>query len=222
MSKLACLFVLSFIPNLDRIFALNYLPSDQDILHLRLRTTGISETTFNIDDLEWRVFDVAGVRSERKKWIHVFDRVDIVFFHVALNGYYQGLIEDRTGVSIFSVRFSTSENANAYNQNQMAESLMLFEQIANSSLFKNSKFVLIFTKVDLLRKDLSSGLNPIRTYYPGYEGEANNVTAVQDFFGNKFKALLHRSIELYIHYIDATDSSQVKTIVESVQQQFSS
>ena len=45
------------------------------------------------------MFDVGGQRSERKKWIHVFDTVHVVLFLVSISGYDQVLVEDRNGVS---------------------------------------------------------------------------------------------------------------------------
>ena len=46
--------------------------------------------------------DVGGQRSERKKWIHVFDNVQVVLFLVAISGYDHVLVEDRNGVSVRS------------------------------------------------------------------------------------------------------------------------
>lgn len=74
------------------------MPSDQDILRTRLRTTGITETIFDLGNLTYRMFDVGGQRSERKKWIHVFDNVQVVLFLVAISGYDHALVEDRNGV----------------------------------------------------------------------------------------------------------------------------
>ena len=51
------------------------------------------------------MFDVGGQRSERKKWIHVFDNVQVVLFLVAISGYDHALVEDRNGVrSTYVVR----------------------------------------------------------------------------------------------------------------------
>jgi hypothetical protein len=88
----------SFFEDIDRIFAPNWLPTDQDILRTRLRTTGINEATFNTGSLTYKMYDVGGQRSERKKWIHVFDNVQVVMFLAAISGYDQSLIEDRKGV----------------------------------------------------------------------------------------------------------------------------
>ena len=84
---------------MDRLFVKDYLPTDQDILRARLRTTGISETIFETGNFIYRMFDVGGQRSERKKWIHVFDNVQVVLFLVAISGYDHVLVEDRNGVS---------------------------------------------------------------------------------------------------------------------------
>ena len=78
----------------------NYLPTDQDILRSRVKTTGITETTFIIGDLTYRMFDVGGQRSERKKWIHCFENVNCLLFLVAISGYDQCLVEDKDGVSL--------------------------------------------------------------------------------------------------------------------------
>lgn len=75
------------------------MPDDQDILRARLRTTGINETVFELANLTYKMFDVGGQRSERKKWIHVFDNVQVVLFLVAISGYDHVLVEDRNGVS---------------------------------------------------------------------------------------------------------------------------
>lgn len=44
----------SYFDNIDRIAAPNYVPTDQDILRSRVKTTGITETTFKIDSLLYR------------------------------------------------------------------------------------------------------------------------------------------------------------------------
>lgn len=88
----------SYFSDIDRLFGKEYVPSDQDILRARLRTTGINETIFEVGNRTYRMFDVGGQRSERKKWIHAFDNVNVVLFLVAISGYDHVLVEDRNGV----------------------------------------------------------------------------------------------------------------------------
>ena len=60
---------------IERMASASYLPTDQDILRSRVKTTGITETTFKVGEVTYKLFDVGGQRSERKKWIHCFENV---------------------------------------------------------------------------------------------------------------------------------------------------
>ena len=91
----------SYYANIDRLFKPDYLPNDQDVLRSRLRTTGITETLFELGQLNYHMFDVGGQRSERKKWVHCFEGVHCLMFVAALSGYDQCLVEDKTAVSTF-------------------------------------------------------------------------------------------------------------------------
>jgi len=47
--------------------------------------------------------DVGGQRSERRKWIHCFDKVQAIIFLVAVSEYDQVLAEDESQVCYFDV-----------------------------------------------------------------------------------------------------------------------
>ena len=87
-----------FFPDLDRLFDPAYQPNEQDIVHTRARTIGITETVFHLRDHEMLMVDVGGQKSERRKWIHCFQDVTSILFLVSLSGYDQCLIEDRDAV----------------------------------------------------------------------------------------------------------------------------
>jgi hypothetical protein len=88
-----------YFDSIDRIGDPEFVPDDQDVLRSRVKTTGITETVFVIGELRYRMFDVGGQRSERKKWIHCFENVTAIVFLVALSEYDQHLYEDDTVVS---------------------------------------------------------------------------------------------------------------------------
>ena len=71
-----------FMTHLDRLCAADYQPNDQDVLRSRVKTTGVSKIEFPYKGIQFRMFDVGGQRSERKKWIHCFDNVTAILFVV--------------------------------------------------------------------------------------------------------------------------------------------
>jgi len=111
--------------NVDRFTAVDYTPDETDVLRVRARTTGIIETTFKVKGTAFRMVDVGGQRSERKKWIHFFEDVTAIIYCVALNEYDMKLFEDEK-------------------VNRMQESLELFEEICNSKWFTKTAIILFF------------------------------------------------------------------------------
>merc|ERR1712038_1873436 len=76
-----------FLAHLDRINQHDYVPTEQDILRCRVPTTGVVEYSFDIQSHNFRIFDVGGQRTERRKWIHCFEDVTSVLFLAALSDY---------------------------------------------------------------------------------------------------------------------------------------
>jgi len=183
----------------DRLFRPNYMPSDQDILYAKSRTIGIVETGFELENHTYRMIDVGGQRSERRKWIKAFDGVGAVLFVAAISAYDVFVPEDPS-------------------QSQVEEALMLFNDISNLPIFKDAALVLFLNKIDLLEEKLESGMSPIARYYPDYTGAPDNLAAGQAFFAEKFKRLFHDPDKtLYIHFTNATDTAFLDKTMESVQ-----
>jgi len=61
-----------FFNRLSEIALSGYIPTEQDILRTRVPTTGIVETEFVIERSLFKMFDVGGQRSERKKMDPLF------------------------------------------------------------------------------------------------------------------------------------------------------
>ncbi|UNI15801.1 G-Protein alpha subunit [Purpureocillium takamizusanense] len=187
-----------FIDDVERIWSDGYVPNNQDLLRCRLRTTGITESEFDLGQLRYRMFDVGGQRSERKKWIHCFENVHCLLFLVAISGYDQCLVEDKDG-------------------NQMNEALMLWESIANSHWFTKSAMILFLNKMDLFREKLPH--SPITKYgFTDYHGPEDDYKSASKYFLDKFKALSRNpEKEIYGHFTNATDTNLLKITMGSVQ-----
>jgi len=59
----SCKYLLSRVTDLAKE---DYIPSDLDILSVRVRTTGIVQNEFKIDGNMFQIYDVGGQRNERK------------------------------------------------------------------------------------------------------------------------------------------------------------
>ncbi|KAI1085048.1 G protein alpha subunit [Whalleya microplaca] len=187
-----------FCEDADRLWASGYVPTDQDLLRSRNRTTGILETVFDLGQLTYRMFDVGGQRSERKKWIHCFENVNCLLFLVAISGYDQCLVEDKDG-------------------NQMNEALMLWESIANSHWFTKSALILFLNKMDLFREKIAG--SPITSHgFVDYQGPPDDYKQASKYFMDKFRALNRNpEKEIYGHFTNATDTNLLKITMGSVQ-----
>lgn len=73
-----------------------------------------------LTDLVYRMFDVGGQRSERKKWIHCFEGVTAIIFIVAMSEYDLTLVEDQEMVRLIKgkcrkeARIHTSSQKNNF------------------------------------------------------------------------------------------------------------
>ncbi|KAI3711839.1 hypothetical protein L1987_70387 [Smallanthus sonchifolius] len=87
-------------PAIQRLSDTNYIPSKEDVLHARVRTTGVVEIQFspvgeNKKSGEvYRLFDVGGQRNERRKWIHLFEGVRAVIFCAAISEFVKKKFEE--------------------------------------------------------------------------------------------------------------------------------
>lgn len=186
-----------YFKSITRMFDPNWLPDDQDMLHARLRTTGITETLFELKELTFRMMDVGGQRSERKKWIHCFEGVQCLLFMAALSGYDQCLVED-------------------VNANQMHEAFMLFESLVNGEWFKDKPIILFLNKIDIFREKLAR--SPIKTHFPDYQGRENDEEAAKKYFADRFRSINKTTgREIYIYFTNATDTNLLKQTMQAVQ-----
>ena len=82
-----------FWNNVRRISAPDYVPTEQDILLVRYRTSGILERKFEINKYMFTIMNTGGQRAERKKWPHCYEGTDVVLFVVSLASYDEVMFE---------------------------------------------------------------------------------------------------------------------------------
>ncbi|KAJ7408972.1 hypothetical protein WISP_117301 [Willisornis vidua] len=184
-----------YLDSLDRIGAADYQPTEQDILRTRVKTTGIVETHFTFKNLHFRLFDVGGQRSERKKWIHCFEDVTAIIFCVALSGYDQVLHEDET-------------------TNRMHESLKLFDSICNNKWFTDTSIILFLNKKDIFEEKIKK--SPLAICFPEYTGP-NTFTEAVAYIQNQYESKNRSTTkEIYTHITCATDTNNIQFVFDAV------
>eukprot|EP00126_Sphaerothecum_destruens_P001910 Sdes_comp15344_c0_seq1m4210 len=185
-----------FYDHLERICSLDYIPTEQDILRSRIATSGIIEYRFNFGETVYRMIDVGGQRSERRKWIHCFENVTAIIFVVALSEYDMVLAEDR-------------------NHNRMRESLALFDKIINYEWFRSASIILFLNKKDVLAEKVKT--SPISAYFPEYYGDTQDVNSVQEFILDMYVDLNRSETKpIYPHFTCAPDTTNIKFVFEAV------
>eukprot|EP01117_Protostelium_nocturnum_P004756 TRINITY_DN1726_c0_g2_i1.p1 TRINITY_DN1726_c0_g2~~TRINITY_DN1726_c0_g2_i1.p1 ORF type:complete len:354 (-),score=47.65 TRINITY_DN1726_c0_g2_i1:221-1282(-) len=186
-----------FFNSIERINEPNFIPSVDDILRARVRSTGIEEATFKFNELTFRMVDVGGQRSERRKWIHCFEGSTAIVFCVGLSEYDQRLREEDT-------------------INRMEESLMLFEEICLSKYFRQTSIILFLNKLDLFQEKITRvplTTCPAFTAFTGGSNFDSAISYVQNRFLEKDQQKSH---QIFPHTTVAVSTENIKAIWTSV------
>lgn len=200
---------------LSKVCSPEYLPTNDDILHSRVRTSGVATESFRMGQATFEMYDVGGQRNERRKWLHAFENVTAVIFVAAISEYDQVLFEDDT-------------------TNRQDEAVELFKQQLHSKWFTETPFILFLNKQDLFREKLAKypfkvtdGPRTRNTDYTGatiedidddaitfedvYEDTVDYLTQlyIRQRNGSKFTS------NIYPHVINSTDTSNIDRIMNT-------
>lgn len=197
--------------NLERITQEGYQPTDEDIVRIRVPTTGINEYSFKVDKVHLRLVDVGGQKSERKKWIHCFENVNCLIYLASLSEYDQQLEENRL-------------------ENRMRESLALFKSIMELPWFRDCPIILFLNKTDLLQEKIC--FSDLATYFPKFKGPRKDAEAAKEFIASAYREIFQKTKIrdtlgkekqktdriLYPHETCATDKDNVSRVFNDIKE----
>ncbi|KAJ7354516.1 guanine nucleotide binding protein, alpha subunit [Mycena albidolilacea] len=196
---------LFFLSEVRRIAQPDYIPSTDDMLHVRLQTVGVIEHSMKVNTVGgnyiWRIYDVGGTRSQRPAWCSYFDDVNALIFLAPISAFDQYLEDDPL-------------------TNRIHDSVELLTSICANKLLKDAQLILLLNKVDILRKKLESGVQ-IRQYIVSYGNRPNNYSTAAEYFRTHFLAA-HKKKDtfqrrLYVHFTTMLDVQATQIIIASVE-----
>ncbi|XP_061111091.1 guanine nucleotide-binding protein G(olf) subunit alpha isoform X1 [Conger conger] len=198
-----------FLERIDSVGNVDYTPTDQDLLRCRVLTSGIFETRFQVDKVNFHMFDVGGQRDERRKWIQCFNDVTAIIFVAACSSYNMVIREDN-------------------NTNRLRESLDLFRSIWNNRWLRTISVILFLNKQDMLAEKVLAGKSKIEDYFPEYArytvpaeatpdpGEDPKVTRAKFFIRDEFLRISTASGDgrhyCYPHFTCAVDTENIRRV----------
>ncbi|KAJ7800514.1 G-protein alpha subunit [Mycena olivaceomarginata] len=200
-----------FLDDTARIAALDYIPSDRDIMRARIKTLGVEEHRFVTESgfragTEFYITDVCGSSNQVMNFlVPYFDDVQAILFLAPL-AFWQSLDEDSK-------------------VNRVQDSLELWREIVGNPLLAKTAFILLFNKKDVLQAHIAAGV-PVKKYVPSFGDRPNDVASfvfsVADF-RDKFSAY-HRKFSPeprpFIFYeTEAIDTKSTAIILSEVQEQ---
>ncbi|KAF7309114.1 hypothetical protein MKEN_01113500 [Mycena kentingensis (nom. inval.)] len=163
-----------FMDDILRVTAVDFIPTDSDILRARIKTMGVEEHFFEkekeanakgVNDF-W-IYDVPGARGSRAVWIPFFDSMQAIVFLTPLSFY--EVLEEDTRV------------------NRLEDSVVLWKEICSNTLLQNCQIILFFNKMDILKAKLRAGL-VVREYVTSFGDRQNNFAGATGYFKEKFRA----------------------------------
>ncbi|CAF0826247.1 unnamed protein product [Adineta steineri] len=175
-----------YLDSIDRIAAPDYLSTEQDILCARILINGITEYSFDFENITFRIIKNDARRSEHRKWIRYFDNAFAIIFVAALDEYDHVLAESD-------------------NENQMEESIALFRTIVTNRGYRNFPVILILNKKDLLGEKIM--YSHLVDYFPEFDGPKRDGQAAREFILKMYVDLNPNSDQvIYSHFTCANNA----------------
>ncbi|XP_072537859.1 guanine nucleotide-binding protein G(i) subunit alpha isoform X1 [Salminus brasiliensis] len=226
-----------YLNDLERISQQGYMPTQQDVLRTRVKTTGIVETHFTFKELYFKLVNTSQVLPEPScLLIHLVTLVHCslvviqvyVCLCVCVNRMFDvgGQRSERKkwihcfeGVTaiIFCVALSDYDLVLAEDEemNRMHESMKLFDSICNNKWFTDTSIILFLNKKDLFEEKIKR--SPLTICYPEYSG-SNTYEEAAAYIQCQFEDLNRRkdTKEIYTHFTCATDTKNVQFVFDAV------
>ncbi|KAH9017575.1 guanine nucleotide binding protein, alpha subunit [Lactarius hengduanensis] len=192
-----------FLNDIERIATRDYEPSDNDVIRARLRTLGVQEYSFWVEQTghEWLMYDVGGTRSSRAHWYPYFDDMEAIIFLAPISSFDERLREDRR-------------------VNRLEDTYMLWQTLCSLQMLSKTQIILFLNKCDLLEQKLRAGVR-VRTHVPSFGNRSNDVDTVKKYFQSHFKEIAKQHSpeprRFYVHLTSVIDTRSTAATLRTVE-----
>eukprot|EP01126_Amoeba_proteus_P022167 TRINITY_DN2247_c0_g1_i10.p1 TRINITY_DN2247_c0_g1~~TRINITY_DN2247_c0_g1_i10.p1 ORF type:complete len:313 (+),score=62.46 TRINITY_DN2247_c0_g1_i10:232-1170(+) len=163
-----------FVEKLDQIVQPDYVPTNEDIMKCRQRTSGVSLTEFMKDKYKWQLLDAGGQKPERDKWSTIIQNENIlgILFFISLGD--------------FNIKSNDEDGT------KLEVAIRCFRDTFLDPNAKSLPMVLIMNKVDLFKEKIFQ----FKGQFPNFKGELEikpMLNFIADLFLNAIPETVDRS-----------------------------
>ncbi|KAJ7484519.1 G-protein alpha subunit-domain-containing protein [Mycena latifolia] len=192
-----------FLYDLPRVTAVDYVPSDDEVMKARLETTGPVEHVFKIRGSDtWSIVDVGGSRTQRHKWLSFFQNVNVILFFAPMSCFDQYLDEDGS-------------------VNRLEDSWTLWREICSNILLAQVDLILFLNKYDIFSRKLKAGIQ-LSKFIAEYKDRSNDVQTASAYLRNKFTGIhqKHSPAPRHLHsfFTSMTDAPSSVNVISNVRE----
>jgi len=182
--------------NASRFAQHDFIPTTEDIMRSRVKTSGIQTVDFLVERLKFTIIDVGGQRSERRKWLHCFDNVTAIIFLTALDEYDMVLEEDDE-------------------ISRLSESLSLWSEVTASHYFQPLVWILFLNKSDSLKKKIEQ--NSLHKYFDDIsEEDGKNQDKCVEYFHKQYTEKYNGVNPFYTYTTCALDTKNCRKVFDAI------
>jgi len=188
------------VANVERFSKPGFVPTNDDILYARQRTTGSNRTFIKQDKITWEMIDCGGQTGERKKWQTVIaEGLTAMIFFVGLDEYNMASAEDKT-------------------MTKMDVARQVFSEVVNSESTNGITKLLFLNKEDLFKQKMADKAQfaEFQRVFPEYKGD-NSPEMAAEFVSKKFQSEIEDE-HMHHHVICALDTNAMSVVFEAVKE----
>jgi GTPase SAR1 family protein len=186
-----------YFAHVSRFSAPDFIPSFEDMMMAKLKTTGVQEVTFQSQGTDIILVDVGGQRSERRKWLHCLDDVLAIIYMCAMDDYDSMLEEDGA-------------------TNRLQESLELFSTVTSSTYFAEKGWILFLNKKDLFEEKIKT--KPLNKFFSNILPEdGSDFTKASQYILELYRKSF-KGKTLQHHFTCALDTNQCEHVFNDVRE----